>query len=229
MTKKSERIEARRLRGDEGWAITDIAQHLGVSKSSVSVWVRDIELTDKQLEAIKAQHYAYGAQHKGSQANIRKHRELRRSYQEAGRQKAQQGDPLHLAGCMLYWAEGRKSRHTVRLVNSDPDMLVFFLRFLTQSLGVQSEDVIIHINCYTDNGLSVGEIETYWLGVLDLPETCLRKTSVNNKPRTSDQKGRKLLYGTCDIGVYSVALAQHIYGAIQEYIGVEKPEWIDLR
>lgn len=124
MTKKVERLEARRLRGEEGWAITDIATHLNVSKSSVSVWVRDIQLTPKQLEAIKVQHYVYGAQHKGSQANIRKHRELRLAYQEAGRLKARESDPLHLAGCMLYWTEGRKSRSNVTLSNSDPDMVL---------------------------------------------------------------------------------------------------------
>jgi hypothetical protein len=44
---------------------------------------------------------------------------------------ARQGDVVHAAGCMLYWAEGSRSRHAVEFVNSDPAMVAFFLRFLS--------------------------------------------------------------------------------------------------
>jgi hypothetical protein len=40
--KDEARLEARRLRGDLGWSLAPIAQELGVAKSSVSVWVRDL-------------------------------------------------------------------------------------------------------------------------------------------------------------------------------------------
>jgi transcriptional regulator with XRE-family HTH domain len=43
--KTAEREEARRLRRDEGLSVKELAGLLGVSKSSVSLWVRDIELT----------------------------------------------------------------------------------------------------------------------------------------------------------------------------------------
>lgn len=36
---------------------------------------------------------------------------------------------LHLAGCMLYWAEGAKSRNTIEFANSDPNMVRLFCRF----------------------------------------------------------------------------------------------------
>jgi IS30 family transposase len=40
--KLREREEARRLRA-QAWTIREIAEHLGVSKSSVSLWVRDVD------------------------------------------------------------------------------------------------------------------------------------------------------------------------------------------
>lgn len=40
--KDAEREEARRLRAELGWSIAHIARELGVAKSSVSVWVRDL-------------------------------------------------------------------------------------------------------------------------------------------------------------------------------------------
>ncbi len=88
------------------------------------------------------------------------------------------GTPLHLAGCMLYWAEGTKNRNRAQLVNSDVEMVRFFCSFLRRCFGVQPEDFRVSLNFYTGNGVSLGII-------------------------------------------------QHIYGAIQEYVGSDKPRWLD--
>jgi hypothetical protein len=37
----------------------------------------------------------------------------------------------------------------------------------------------------------------------------------------------RLPYGTCRLSVHSTAIVQHIYGAIQEYAGFDRPEWLD--
>ena len=49
--KREKRAEARRLWTERGMALRAIADELGVSKASVSLWVRDIQLTPEQ-EAI---------------------------------------------------------------------------------------------------------------------------------------------------------------------------------
>jgi hypothetical protein len=36
-----------------------------------------------------------------------------------------------------------------------------------------------------------------------------------------------LPYGTCRLVVHDTALVQSIYGAIQEYAGFDRPEWLD--
>jgi transposase-like protein len=51
--KTAERNQARRMRSEEGRSIKEIARLLGVSTSSVSHWVRDIELTDAQHSALQ--------------------------------------------------------------------------------------------------------------------------------------------------------------------------------
>jgi transposase len=45
--KTDERRRARELRA-QGWSIKEIERSLGVSRSSVSSWVRDVELTVEQ-------------------------------------------------------------------------------------------------------------------------------------------------------------------------------------
>ena len=192
--KQDKREEARRLRRENGMAITDICKQIGVAKSSVSVWVRDIVLTEEQQAALHKQHYAYWAQTRGAHTNAIRGHERRVIYQEEGRIKAREGDPLHLAGCMLYWGEGAKNRNSLKMSNSDTGMLTFYTRFLRESLKVDNDRIVLRIVCYLGNGLSQQEIERYWLEVLNLPITCLRRTTVNIQPKSSQQKGRKLIY-----------------------------------
>jgi predicted transcriptional regulator len=142
--KSKEREEARRLR-HEGYSVKEICQTLGVAKSSVSVWVRDIELTSEQRNRlIEKGSPRMRGRFDGAEANARKHLELRREYQEAGRLKAREQDPLHIAGCMLYWAEGRKARNRLELVNSDADLLKFYMKFLRESLDAPNDKMKIH-------------------------------------------------------------------------------------
>jgi len=35
-----------------------------------------------------------------------------------------------------------------------------------------------------------------------------------------------LLYGTCEIAIHETRLVQQVFGAIQEYTGIDKPEWL---
>lgn len=225
MTKPLERAEARRLRA-EGMSVRDIARQLGVAKASVSVWVRDIVLTDAQQSALRDNDRHYDARQRGSRANMEKGLAQRLAYQQEGRAKAREGDPLHLAGCMLYWAEGAKSRGSLELVNSDAAMLVFFTRFLRESLTIPERKFIARVICYTNNGIPLETIEDYWLQTLSLPRAALRKTIINVQPVSSKRRGRKLLYGVCVLSVHSVRAVQHVYGAIQEYVGIDKPEWV---
>jgi predicted transcriptional regulator len=224
--KTYERDEARRLRREQGMSVKEICRTLGVAKSSVSVWVRDIELTEEQQKVLTLRRpFAPGA-HKGAITNRNKGLEQRRQYQEQGRIKARERDPLHMAGCMLYWAEGSKSKSMLEFPNSDADMMVFYIKFLRESLQINDTEITVRIACYLGNGISVEEIEDYWLNLLSLPESSLRKTLINVQPRSSQQKDRKLKYGMCKLSVYRTQSVQHVFGAIQEYVGIDKPKWL---
>jgi hypothetical protein len=129
---------------------------------------------------------------------------------------------------MLYWAEGTKDRNSLTLCNSDPHMVRFFARFLRESLGVRAEDFRIRLNVYLGNGLALTEIEDHWLEVLEAPRTCLRAHTLNNYPTSSSGQKKSLPFGVCSLRVASsTRLVQHIYGAIQEYVGFEEPRWLD--
>jgi hypothetical protein len=130
---------------------------------------------------------------------------------------------------MLYWAEGSKARNVAQLVNADPDLLATFLTFLRSSYTVPDDRVALSVNCFLGNGLSLEQIQHWWLDRLRLPTGCLRKAIVNRPSSASRQrKGHVLPYGTARLSVHSTFIVQSIYGAIQEYAGIDRPEWLDL-
>jgi hypothetical protein len=109
-------------------------------------------------------------------------------------------------------------------------MMAVFLRFLRECYEVTDDRMAFSVNCHVNNGLSAGEIVEWWLERLGLPPACARKSIVNRRSRASrGRRGHVLPYGTARLAVYSTFIVQSIYGATQEYAGIERPEWLDLR
>jgi hypothetical protein len=106
-------------------------------------------------------------------------------------------------------------------------MVVLFRRFLTDSLGIQRESILFSLNVYTNNGLSIEEIEGYWLDLLGLSVSSVRTHTLNHMPTSSSGRAKnKLPYGVCTLRVHNTWMLQHIYGAIQEYGGFDEPAWL---
>jgi hypothetical protein len=208
-------------------SIKDIARVVGVSVSSVSVWVRDIELTPAQHEALRQANPAYNGQRTGQLARSRRALVLRREYQDEGRRLARQRDPFHAAGCMLLWAEGSRLRNQAQFANSDPEIVRFGVRFLRTYFAVPDEKFRIACNLHADHAERQEAIEDFWLGVAGLPRACLTKSTVNVYSKHSQRKRRNMLpYGTCRVTVSSTRIVQAIYGSIQEYAGFDREEWL---
>jgi transposase len=223
--KTAEREAARRLRA-EGWSVKEIETHLRVARSSVSLWVRDVELGEVQqarlLERSRLGPTVAG-ERKAAQA-----REARQRYQERGRRLVHERGDSFAAGCTLYWAEGAKHRNSLKLTNSDPDLVAYFLGFLRRHFDVPNERVKIYCNLFADHLERQREIEDFWLERLGLDRSSLRKSIVNVYSKYSQKKRQnKLPYGTCALVVNSTELVQTIHGSIQELGGFERPAWLD--
>jgi len=154
---------------------------------------------------------------------------MRRAAQRRGRNRALEGDPLYLTGCILYWAEGSKNRNTLQFSNSELPMVRTFKSFAMECFDLEADRLTLSLNVYTNNGLSLEQIERYWLNGLGLPQACARKHRTNHYPTSSSGKRRnKLPHGVCTLTVLrSTLIVQEIFGAIQEYAGFEEPAWLD--
>jgi hypothetical protein len=221
MAKPEERKQARELR-KQGWAIHEIAKELNKHKDVIIGWCRDIELTEEQKESIKQNNPRWEAQQKGADVNKQLAQKQRMLYQEKGREKAREGSLLHLMGSILYWAEGAKDRTNLNFINTDTNMLKLFVRFLREEMKIENTFIRLKIWHHTSDETEIARIRQYWLDSLDLPidtnvHLYLKVGTASRKKRYNE--------GICAIEISSVEALQHIYGAIQEYIGFEHAKW----
>jgi Homeodomain-like domain-containing protein len=227
--KTAEREQALLMRA-QGRSVVEIARSLGVAKSTASAWVRDVPLTEEQRSALLRRSVMYEGRWKGAAANAAKGRERRRMHQLQGVRRAAEASWLYIAGCMLFWAEGDKCRNSVRMANSDPELLAFFARFLRDEFDVQSEQFAVSCNLFADHVDRIAEVEQFWLDALELSSANLRKPIVNRYSKYSQKKRQnRLPYGTCKLVVHSTRIVQTIYGSIQALAGFDREEWLELR
>jgi transcriptional regulator with XRE-family HTH domain len=226
--KTAERDMARKLRQEEGLALNEIARRVGASKSSVSLWVRDIVLTPEQHDALQGSNALHYRQQLAAFKRRTTFRQRRIRWQIEGRAATYEGDMLHAIGCMLFWAEGSKKRDSVHVSNADPELLRLFVSFMRARFAVPDDKFRVWCNLFADHEERQAEIEQFWLDTLELPRSSLIKSAVNRySGHTKKKRTNKLPYGTCRVSVHDVRIAQHLYGAIQEYGRFERPEWLD--
>ena len=208
--KVEEKKEAIRLR-KEGWSIKDINKKLRVSKSSVSFWVREIELTPKQkLELSK----------KGIRKEVIEKRRITRLKNENARRqiiidqakkeiKHLSLRDLFLIGTALYWAEGGKTKGIVRFSNSDPKIIQIIMRFFKEVCEISPCKFKGHIHIHPH--LDCKKAEKYWSNISGIPLAQFYK-SYQKPNKSSQNKKDSLPYGTFDIYICSTELLLKLKG-----------------
>lgn len=223
MTKREKRQQARELR-KQGWSYRQILKELKVSISSVSLWCRDIELTEEPEQALVEGKKMWGDDNKGAQHNRETALQERIVYQQAGCTAAREERFLHIIGCMLYWAEGGKyNRGRVDFANSDPVMLELFVCFLREELHVEDAAIKFKVHYHTTDETKIRNMEQYWLNLFKLPSSALMQAQ---SKEGSTKRKNHLENGVCSIHVHSTEILMHILGAIQEYGGFTREEWL---
>jgi len=211
--KVKEKEQARELRSN-GCSIYEISEQLNVSKSSVSVWVRDIDLTDGQRADLRSRRIS-GPKPFRERAT---YKEVRMIARDKGREKARQNimDKSYIAGCALYWAEGGKGRNAIRFCNTDPNMMKIFISFLRDYFDVKDERITFRIRCYFDHEYSFSNAVSFWSEVLNLPASQLQKSQCM-KPNSRSRLKHE--HGICYLNVNDIDIKQQIFGSIEELFG----------
>ena len=149
--------------------------------------------------------------------------------QEEGRIMARTLGEKYKLFCALYWAEGFKDRTIVGMSNTDMELLKIFVEGLKKYFDCERDNLKMRIMAHLNNGLSDGEISSYWLQGLELTDQSYKGFTLKSKYyKTQNKKKRKHIYGCATVRICSVDIVQKIYGSIQEIFDFENNEWIDI-
>ena len=171
--KTEEQHRARDLRA-QGWTYKEICDELGVSRSSVSTWVRDVEVDPEVwAERMRTRRNHGWAKRKATFERKRAER-VEDARAEAERVLGQMTDrDLLVAGIALYAGEGSKTRGEVAFANSDARMIATFLSFLRTHFVIDESRLRVHL--YLHDGLDLDAAFTYWSNITGIPRTQFQK------------------------------------------------------
>ncbi|MEV6649334.1 hypothetical protein [Streptomyces sp. NPDC051219] len=179
------RDRARELRL-QGLTYDQIQMELGCSKSSISLWVRDLP---KPTPRRAPSEQARLAAEKRWEHELRVRDDERRLTKQLARQEIGEltDRELFLVGVSLYWAEGTKDkaydrREGVVFVNSDPGMIRVYLAWLGL-LGVERDRLRYRVMIH--ESADVGAAEHYWAELVGSDGSAFNKSTVKkHNPRT---------------------------------------------
>jgi len=171
--KLHEQHRARELRA-RGWTYAEICAERGVSRSSVSLWVRDIAVDPELLDERRRARYEAGQLRKRpNRLHTAKLEEISRCKEEAAALVGALSErDLFIAGIALYAGEGSKTGAAVGFANSDPRMIALFLRWLRTFFDVEETRLRLHL--YLHQGLDLDEANEFWSQLTGIPLTQFR-------------------------------------------------------
>ncbi len=167
--KTIEKEEAIKLR-KQGFSYNEILKNVLVSKSTLSVWLRNIGLAKRQRQKLTEKRRL--AQIKAQEACRSKR--IAREKEIIKIAKRQIGTisrrDLWTLGSALYWAEGTKQKKNnvsqkVTFSNSDPDMIMLFDKWLKEICKRPLEDLVYSI--YIHKTADKDKAKKYWEGLLN--------------------------------------------------------------
>jgi hypothetical protein len=190
------RKEATDLR-DAGYSYNMIKHKLGVSISTQSNWFANRPFTpnSKMIDRIKNGPLKNG--------QLRHNERVDRIILANINAKSQIGTlnkrDLWMIGLGLYMGEGSKSIESVRIVNSDPDIIRLSMRWFRDVCLLKNENFSVSINIYPDTNEE--EAKQYWANVTKLPIINFKKTQIDKRMNKKTAFKNKLPYGTLQIRI----------------------------
>lgn len=196
ITKLRERKQAIILR-KEGLSYSEILKKVPVAKSTLSLWLRSVELSKKQKQRLTKKKIASALRGALSRKNQRL--DIIKKIGNSARDeigKINERD-LWLVGTTLYWAEGSKQKEhnvsqVVKFSNSDPRAVRFFLKWLKIICEISRKDIHFRISLHENSVNKLTEVKIYWSKVTGFPLNCFqkidwKKNKINTKRKNVGQ------------------------------------------
>lgn len=215
------REQSRSLRR-QGKSISEIANLLDSSKSTVSYWCRDVALSPGQQRTLaKVQRRAgeLGRLRAAEQKRKRRLFETVASMNMGARDAGVLRDrDLFILGLALYWGEGyKKGNEECGFTNSDPNIIRAFIAWLKHTYGIHTSDLILRVSINNVHTARVKAVERHWSNITKVPISQFTTASLIRTISKKAYPNLKSHFGTLRVKVRrGTALRRRILGSIAE-------------
>lgn len=205
-----DKISAIKLR-KSGKSYSQISVILKVPKSTLSIWLKDVKLSNKAQTKIQLRTKTAISKLiiRNKQKTVVAQERHAKIY-ELGKKESKKllRDPLFLSGISLYWAEGYKRGaagskwKSLDFANADPQMIEIMVLFFTKFLHLEKTEIKIQIMLHDKKTAS--EAINFWHNVTGIPKTNFIKTCCSLSRASLQKREKKLQYGTIHLRINDV-------------------------
>lgn len=208
MARIKDREKALSLR-KEGMSYSQIKKTLGISKSTLSGWLKDYPLSKERIRELRD----------CNEQRIERYRETMRAKREKVLKEIYDKQKkiilpltkrdLFMFGLGLYWGEGSKRIDgSIVISNTNPAVIKFFINWVEKTLKISRDRLSIQLQLYSD--MNITEEVNFWSGELKIPLLqFIRPYIKKNTGARINHKG-SFGHGTCNAKLSSVTLWNEI-------------------
>lgn len=204
-TKEKQKAIGLRLKG---YSYSQIKGELGLSKSTLSGWLKDYPLPEERLNELRH-----------SEKKIEKYRETCRKKKEKILNNVYAEEKkiifpltkrdLFIAGLFLYWGEGGKTMESqLTLSNTNPAAIKFFIYWLENSLDIDRKKLKIKLHLYKD--MDIDQEIKFWMKSLKVSRSQFTKPYIKNSNKAGLTYKNGFGHGTCNAIIGSAVLGRKI-------------------
>ena len=196
----------------KGLIYSEILKEVPVAKSTLSLWLRDVGLSKRQIQKITERKIR--AAHKGGEVRKRARLFLSQKIKEEAAKEitSMSKRELWLMGVMLYWAEGSKEKENnpglgVQFTNSDPYMIRLFIKWLVEICEINRNDIILELYIHENHRDNIPRAVNHWAKFTEFPKNSFQHIYFKKgNPKTKRKNAEDSYYGIVRIKVKSSSM-----------------------
>lgn len=193
----------------EGKSYSQIKTELGISKSTLSGWLKDMPLSENRIRELRD----------NSEQRIERYRETCRKRKEKIFKDVYDGEKknilplskrdLFIAGLFLYWGEGGKTKEAeLILSNTNPAMIKAFIYWAENSLGFPKSAMKIKLHLYKD--MDIDKEINFWVKELKIGREQFIKPYIKDSSKSAITHKNGFGHGTCNVAIARAALCRKV-------------------
>jgi transcriptional regulator with XRE-family HTH domain len=213
MARIKDRQKALELRKNKHYSYSQIKNLLGISKSTLSYWLRNYPLSKGRIQELRDRNETRIERYRKTM-RMKHHSRLRGYFLEEREKLLPLSErEIFIAGLFLYWGEGSKtSYNTICISNSDPLMVKFSVYWLIKSLSLPRNKIKVALHLYSD--MDVGKEIKFWREKLKMNTRQFLKPYIK-KSTTKELTHRGFGHGTCCLVLNNTEAKERILMAIK--------------